>query len=229
MLHEEVNRLPEKYRAPIVLCYLEGLSHEHGRATTRLALGDGQRPAHEGARHPPLSPDPARPGPLRRAPRRDLAAEAAPAAVPAALGDWTIKAAIGFAAGRTATTGAFPAAALLANELLRTMLMTKLKMAAVMLLVVGATGAGVIAQQEADPRPGASTAAEGPPRAMNPGRPATAPPEPDAATEPPPTPAERTLGEFRVAEVGWTIPGRLAGTRAPGQTGDEDPFQARGD
>ncbi len=34
-LHEEVNRLPPKYREPIVLCYLEGLTHE-GAAT---ALG----------------------------------------------------------------------------------------------------------------------------------------------------------------------------------------------
>src|SRR5262249_17342052 len=46
MLDEEVNRLPEKYRVPVVLCYLEGLTNEQaaqqlgcpkGTVATRLA------------------------------------------------------------------------------------------------------------------------------------------------------------------------------------------------
>jgi len=35
IVHQEVNRLPEKYRAPIVLCYLEGLTHDE--AASRLS------------------------------------------------------------------------------------------------------------------------------------------------------------------------------------------------
>lgn len=47
-LHEEVRRLPERYRAPLVLCYLEGLTHEQaaehlgwplGTVRSRLARG----------------------------------------------------------------------------------------------------------------------------------------------------------------------------------------------
>jgi RNA polymerase sigma factor (sigma-70 family) len=34
LLHEEVNRLPQKYRTPIVLCYFEGLTHDE--AAVRL-------------------------------------------------------------------------------------------------------------------------------------------------------------------------------------------------
>ena len=37
-LFEEVDRLPERYRAPIVLCYLEGQSHEQAAGLLRCPL-----------------------------------------------------------------------------------------------------------------------------------------------------------------------------------------------
>jgi RNA polymerase sigma factor (sigma-70 family) len=39
VLHEEVSRLPEKYRVAIVLCYLEGLTQDQAAATLRWPVG----------------------------------------------------------------------------------------------------------------------------------------------------------------------------------------------
>lgn len=39
VLHDEINRLPEKYRTPIVLCYLEGQSHEQAAERLKCPIG----------------------------------------------------------------------------------------------------------------------------------------------------------------------------------------------
>jgi polysaccharide biosynthesis/export protein len=38
-IQAEVDKLPEKYRSPIVLCYLEGLTHEEAASQLRLPVG----------------------------------------------------------------------------------------------------------------------------------------------------------------------------------------------
>ena len=38
-LHEEIHRLPEKYRLPIVLCYLEGRTHDEAAEQLRWPVG----------------------------------------------------------------------------------------------------------------------------------------------------------------------------------------------
>ena len=39
ILHDEVGRLPEKYRAPIILCYFEGRSHEEAARQLEWPIG----------------------------------------------------------------------------------------------------------------------------------------------------------------------------------------------
>ena len=39
LLHEEIDRLPDKYRAPIVLCYFDGLSHDQAARQLRWPVG----------------------------------------------------------------------------------------------------------------------------------------------------------------------------------------------
>ena len=131
---------PERYRSPMVLCDLEGRTHEEaarhlgwpvGTVKSRLSRG------RERLRH----------GLLRRGVATDvgvfiagLGSRAPVFSIPPALLDSTSAAALRFAAIGPAVRGS---AASLAQGVLRTMTMTQWWKAATVLLVAGATASGV--------------------------------------------------------------------------------------
>ncbi len=149
VLDEEVNRLPEKYRVPFVLCYLEGHTNEEaarqlgcprGTILSRLARGRERLQARLTRRGISLAV-----GGLATA----LAAEAE-AVAPAGLVRATVGGAQAFVAGKAA--GVVPAHILALTEgVLQAMLLTKIKVigAAALAVILTATGAGLFAQREA--------------------------------------------------------------------------------
>jgi RNA polymerase sigma-70 factor (ECF subfamily) len=164
VLDEELGRLAQKYRAPLVLFYLEGKTTEEvarqlgcpkGTVLSRLARGRDRL--------------------RKRLVRRGLApsagvlvgmlmAKAVPAAVPAALVTVTIKAAVLTAAGQAAA-GTIPASvAALTKGVFRAMLLSKLKvLAAVVLAVTVAAAGGMMwVRQTLADRPAAAVKEEAP-------------------------------------------------------------------
>jgi RNA polymerase sigma factor (sigma-70 family) len=140
LLDRELDALPEKYRLAVLLCDLQG--HTRREAARRLGLSEGTLSSQLTRGRRLLA---------RRLARRGLtlsggalaaalAAEAARAAVPARLAISTVKAAVLLAGGPTAAV-ATPAA-LLMNEVLKSMLMTKLKIGGAVVLAVVLFGAG---------------------------------------------------------------------------------------
>ena len=59
-LHEELGRLPERFREPIVLCHLEGLTQEQAAAAAGVA--DRDRPEPPGPRPRAAARSPGTPG-----------------------------------------------------------------------------------------------------------------------------------------------------------------------
>jgi len=143
VLDEEINRLPEKYRAAFVLCYLQGHTNEEaaerlgcpkGTILSRLARGRERLRSRLARRGLALSV-----GGLATV----LSQNAVSAAVPAALVSSTIQAAIPFAAGQAVAGLVSASVASLTEGVLHTMFLTKLKFATAALLALATLGTGV--------------------------------------------------------------------------------------
>ncbi len=146
VLDEEIIRLPEKYRRAVVLCYLEGWTHEEAACRLGCPVGTVKSRLY-GARER-----------LRvRLTRRGLApsavlsgatlsADAVSAAVPARLVEETVRAAVGLSLSGTGATGVVSAAiARLTEEVLKIMFLNKLKTFAWLIPALGLAVAVTVA------------------------------------------------------------------------------------
>jgi RNA polymerase sigma factor (sigma-70 family) len=141
LLHQEVQRLPDKYRNPIVLCYLEGKTHEEAALLLRWPLGTVK--TRLARARDLLRSSLTRRGVTASEEMMATALAANSAKAPAKLVDTTIRAATRFAAGDGGADGLVSARAIaLSQGVLRTMILTKMKIAGSLLLTIALLGGG---------------------------------------------------------------------------------------
>jgi HlyD family secretion protein len=146
VLHEEIERLPERFRVPLILCDLEGRSHE--QAARHLGWPIGTVKSRQARGRDRLRDRLRRRGIVPQAAVLAAALRPDPASilVSPTVVDCTIRAAIQSVAARTLVPGA---ASSLARGVLTSMYMTQWSKVASVLLFLGATasGAGLLAQK----------------------------------------------------------------------------------
>jgi RNA polymerase sigma factor (sigma-70 family) len=142
VLDEELHRLPDKYRQPLVLCYLQGKTNEEAAQELGYPAGSMSRHLTRGREllRERLS---GRGVALSAAVLTTSLAETATAAVPPAVVNATIQAGLVYAAGHAA--GALsPSAVALAEGLLRATAVSKIKVVAALVLALSLVGTGSV-------------------------------------------------------------------------------------
>ncbi len=138
ILDEEVNRLPEKYRAAVVYCYLEGKTTEE--AAGLLGCPKGTILSRLSRARERLQARLTRRGVTLSAGALALVAGRSQAALVASLVESTVRAALARAAGKAMAGLVSSRAAELTEGVLRAMLLSKLKVVAGFALLIGMGG-----------------------------------------------------------------------------------------
>jgi RNA polymerase sigma factor (sigma-70 family) len=142
-LHEEIERLPERYRAAVVLCDLEGRTQEQAArqlacpvGTVKSRLARGRERLRECLRRRGFSASVASLAP-------GLDPRTAPAVPPAAWADATIRTAVQLAAGRPLGAAVAPQVLALIKDVSRGLCMKSMKTTMLAVLTLGSLAAGV--------------------------------------------------------------------------------------
>jgi RNA polymerase sigma factor (sigma-70 family) len=160
VLDEELQRVSEHYRMPLVLCFLEGKTRDEAALALGCSLSTLKRRLDKGREV--LRARLTRRGlTLSGALLSTVLAKDVAAAVPPTLLVPTIKAAVLVAAGRSATAIVPAQVITLTKGVLEAMLLTKLKIATAVVLSVVVLGAGAgICTRQAGAGPGPGTAGQ---------------------------------------------------------------------
>ena len=135
-LYAEIDRLPERYRLPLVLCYLEGLTQD--AAARRLGLSEGTLRRRLAQARERLRARLNRGGAAQTAGSLGLLLAEQPAAVPVVWAETAVRAAVSDASSKSV-----PVAAAWAAEVMRAMLAARWMRTATLALAIAMTGSGL--------------------------------------------------------------------------------------